>query len=108
MPLNGRRLGRHPSMHIRKKQLMLKLAVVSAPPLLLAGLFAYCAVAAAYPWRDRDWNQDGHTSLAEYLHATDVGRLPIVHNGENCWEHFEFKDGLPIKIVCPSQGATPR
>lgn len=47
-----------------------------------------------------DWNQDGHTSLGEFLASGDVGRRPISVDGRNCSEFFDDKDGLPLKRVC--------
>jgi hypothetical protein len=83
------------------------LAVASAVPASLAAWLAYWVFAAGYPWRDCDWNQDGHTTLAEYLHASDVGREPVARNGESCWRYFEYKDGATIRVSCPSQSVRP-
>jgi hypothetical protein len=86
---------------------MVLLVLAAALPVLLIAWFAYGALAAGYPWRDCDWNQDGHTTLAEYLHAADVGRRPMGRNGESCWEYFEYKDGAIIRLSCSSQSARP-
>lgn len=53
-------------------------------------------------WRAMDWNQDGSTSFAELFAASDIGGRSVMIDGEECIEHFAYKDGLPVRTDCPS------
>lgn len=75
--------------------------VVGATLVPVVGPIAWATLATGYPVRDRDWNQDGETTVAEFLAAADVGSLRIKRGGQTCIEYFSFKDGLPVRIVCP-------
>ncbi|ALN65687.1 hypothetical protein GLA29479_4860 [Lysobacter antibioticus] len=54
-----------------------------------------------YSWVDMDWNQDGSTSLFEFVSTGDVGVRQVKRGSRDCREYFSYKDGLPIKTVCP-------
>ena len=54
-----------------------------------------------YSWTEMDWNQDGSTTIAEFLESSDIGTRPINKDAKKCVEYFSFKDGLTVKIVCP-------
>jgi len=77
---------------------------------LLAGttfgvaLLAVAAVVISHgsALREMDWNEDGSTSLTELIAAVDIGERNVVVDGEECIEHFGFKDGLPVRTDCPS------
>ncbi|MGJ7903167.1 hypothetical protein [Lysobacter sp. 1R34A] len=43
----------------------------------------------------------GSTSLSEFLSAADVGVRQAKRDDRDCKEYFSYKDGLPIKTVCP-------
>lgn len=58
-----------------------------------------------YSISEMDWDSDGETSLAEMWRAIDVGRRPTKHDGEDCHEFFNLKDGLPIRVDCPESAA---
>ncbi|MFN2565507.1 MAG: hypothetical protein ABR499_10940 [Gemmatimonadaceae bacterium] len=81
-----------------------------AVPLVLAGLLGGLAATyvvgvallPGYGWRERDWNNDGRTSLGEFLESSDVWRRSARRGGELCVEYFSTKDGLPVRIDCPS------
>lgn len=53
-----------------------------------------------YAWKEMDWNQDGETSIFEFLRSSDIGKRTIQKNGQTCIEYFSFKDGLPVKAIC--------
>lgn len=74
---------------------ILALAVLSGTGLTLAALIA------PHTWSERDWNNDGTITLGEFYYATDVGRRPVVINGLRCDELIDYKDGRPLKTVCP-------
>lgn len=77
-----------------------------AVPLVLVGLAAAyvvgVALLAGYGWRERDWNNDGRTSLSEFLESSDVWRRDVRRGTESCVEYFRTKDGQPVRIDCPS------
>ena len=54
-----------------------------------------------YSWQGMDWNQDGATSISEFFATSDVGMRDIIQDGGKCIEYFAYKDGLPVKTVCP-------
>ncbi|MVF23294.1 hypothetical protein EVC37_16960 [Methylocaldum sp. BRCS4] len=54
-----------------------------------------------YSWREMDWNQDGTTSIAEVIYGSDIGKREVIRNQKACVEYYAYKDGLPIKTVCP-------
>ena len=68
---------------------------------LLISPVVWSAVTAGYPMRDRDWNADGETTLAEFFAAADVGARPLTRDHQRCTEYFSLKDGVTIRIVCP-------
>jgi len=63
-------------------------------------VLVYTSWGKGFPWEDMDWNQNGETSLAEFFRTTDVGVREIQKDGKTCKEYYDYKDGLPIKIVC--------
>ena len=69
--------------------------------LCLLGAVAIAAYNQDYTLAEMDWNSDGITTPSGIFAASDIGKRPA--NG--CIEYFSFKDGLPIKSVCP--GDTP-
>jgi hypothetical protein len=48
-----------------------------------------------------DWNQDGSTSLLEFFAAADTGKRTVIRDGRQCVEYYSYKDGRPVKTVCP-------
>lgn len=74
---------------------------VSSPLLLYASLRLVTAWDKGYPWGDMDWNRDGGTSLFEFVSAGDVGVREVERGDRICREYFSYKDGLPMKTVCP-------
>ncbi len=55
-----------------------------------------------YDYEVMDWNQDGKTSIGEIIGSSDVGTRQTIVNGFECVEYFSYKDGLPIKTICPN------
>ncbi len=49
---------------------------------------------------DMDWDDSGQTSLMELSATIDYGVRPSADQPA-CREVFEFKDGRPIKLLCP-------
>jgi hypothetical protein len=80
--------------------------------LLIAAFLLLCSIyfsvrifvgyRSGYEYEVMDWNQDGKTSIAEIIESSDVGARQTIVNGVECVEYFAYKDGLPIKVVCPN------
>lgn len=59
------------------------------------------AVTSRFSWAERDWNDDGRTTLSEYFHAVELGaRAAACPDGSLGTEYFRLKDGLPDKVDC--------
>lgn len=81
------------------------LSVLAAAVLFLAvfylGVRVFASIRQGYSWEEMDWNQDGHTTLREFLASSDIGKRLANRDGRKCTEYYSFKDGLPVKTVCP-------
>ena len=88
----------------RKDSLLLAGATTSV---VLACLTA-TMISRSSAWRGMDWNEDGSTSLAELFEAVDIDERTMVVDGEECIEHFAYKDGLPVRTDFPSGKRVPR
>ncbi len=74
--------------------------------LICAAYFAvriFVGYKSGYQHKDMDWNQDGRTSITEIIESSDVGSRTKIVDGGECVEYFAYKDGLPIKVVCPEK-----
>lgn len=85
---------------------MMKLAgfFVLALAVLIVGYFVLRGVSSigqGYSWQEMDWGQKGHTSISDSFAASDIGKREILQDGKKCIEYFSYKDGLPVKVVCP-------
>ena len=79
-------------------------AIGIAACLLIVAYFGLRAVSAAhqgYTWHEMDWNQDGTTSISEFLAASDIGERDLVQNGKHCRQYYAYKDGMPVRTDCP-------
>ncbi len=79
---------------------------VAAIGVLLVAYLVLRAIASfnqGYSWKEMDWQQRGHTSIIDFFVASDIGKREAVQNGQKCIEYYAFKDGLPVKMVCPEQ-----
>jgi hypothetical protein len=54
-----------------------------------------------YTWQEMDWNQDGTTSITEVIYGSDIGKRDVIRDHKSCVEYYAYKDGLPVKTVCP-------
>ncbi|MCG8640629.1 MAG: hypothetical protein MI862_12900 [Desulfobacterales bacterium] len=63
----------------------------------------FASYQKGYQSEEMDWNQDGRTSIAEIIKSSDVGSRPQIVGDVECVEYFFYKDGLPIKVVCPEK-----
>lgn len=71
-------------------------------PVLYLAILSGAAWRSGLTWREMDFNGDGTTSFREFLTAGDVGKRMVRAHGRACTEFFWLKDGLPLKVVCPS------
>ena len=86
---------------------MKKISVIIAAVLLIfATYFAvriFAGYNSGYQYEVMDWNQDGRISITEIIESGDVGSRTKLVDGVECVEYFAYKDGLPIKVVCPDK-----
>ena len=81
--------------------------VVSAAVALLLLIYlaarSFASLRQGYSWSEMDWDQKGSTSLSDFLAASDIGNRERTSDGKNCVEYYSYKDGLPVKTVCPKK-----
>ena len=58
-----------------------------------------------YSLAEMDWNQKGSTTLSDFLEASDIGKREVLKDGKKCVEYYAYKDGMPVKTVCPKHRA---
>lgn len=78
--------------------------VLAAIALLVLAYLSFRGVASwqqGYSWKEMDWQQRGSTSIADFLAASDIGKRDVMVDGKTCTEYYAYKDGLPVKMVCP-------
>ncbi|MFI4979909.1 MAG: hypothetical protein ACHQIO_06135 [Nevskiales bacterium] len=93
----------------KKKTVKIFLSVGVIAVALLAFVYlslrATSALHQGYAWDEMDWNQDGTTTLEEFLASGGIGKRKVIQGGQQpCAEYFAYKDGKSIKSVCPKQG----
>lgn len=75
------------------------------PPLAFFGVFfLYYGVPTlrkGYSWKEMDWDKDGHTSLSEFILASEVAKHEILLQGKLCTEYFSLTEGSPVRVDCP-------
>ena len=79
------------------------IAAILAIPAFFFVARAITAWRQGYDWAEMDWDDKGHTSIADFLRAADVGKRPVDVNGQSCVEYFIYRDGITVKIVCPQR-----
>lgn len=81
--------------------------IMRASAVLTFWVVVYCVFKGlaswrqGYSWSEMDWSQKGSTSIADFFAASDIGKREVRLNGILCIEYYSYKDGLPIKQVCP-------
>jgi hypothetical protein len=50
---------------------------------------------------EADLNKDGAVSFSEAEYIASSGTREVMQDGRPCTEYFAYKDGLPLKIICP-------
>lgn len=83
------------------RPVMLALGVICAVVAIYFLLRAFGSYRQGYSWQEMDWDLDGSTSIAEFFAASDIGKRETIQDIKKCVEYFAYKDGLPVKTVCP-------
>ena len=83
------------------RRLILGLVAILAIPLIIYFLILiFSSLDKGYSWSEMDWDDNGETSIGEFLLAGDTDARIITFEGKSCREIFAFKDGLPLKTIC--------
>jgi hypothetical protein len=83
-----------------KRLVVTAIAAILAIPAYFVLARAVAAWRQGYDWAEMDWDDKGHTSIADFLRAADVGKRPVEVNGQSCVEYFLYREGMTVKIVC--------
>lgn len=81
--------------------------VVFTMPALWLAIMAASSLGAGYAWRDMDWNDDGRTSVGEFLEAGDTVKQEVVIHGQRCVQVVAMKDALVLKTKCAQHSFRP-
>lgn len=76
------------------------LAILACLPLAYLSCVVFASLRHGYSWREMDWSNRGHTSIADFLRAADIGRRTVMRGDRRCSEYFAYKDGTAVKITC--------
>ena len=79
--------------------------IIAAAVCLLVTYFAFRAISSlkqGYSWQEMDWQHRGKTSLSDFFAASDIGKREVIQENKKCIEYYAYKDGLPVKTVCPN------
>ena len=64
-------------------------------------LFGWLVFSGPLPYAELDLNHDGSVSFSEAEYAASYGERTIAVGNLQCTEYFAYKDGLPLKVICP-------
>jgi hypothetical protein len=90
------------SMTRSKRLWIATIITASLIPTLYISARSIASIQQGYSWSEMDWDQDGNTSLTEFISASDIGRREIKKSKIACTEYYNYKDGLGIKTTCPN------
>jgi hypothetical protein len=88
-------------MGAMRRVLKTVLAVAALLVLAYVSLRGVVSWRQGYSWEEMDWRQRGSTSITDFFAASDIGKRDVAVNGKECVEYYAYKDGLPVKTVCP-------
>jgi hypothetical protein len=63
--------------------------------------FGWMVYASPLSYAEMDINYDGKVEFFEADYASSYGERSVKKAGLKCIEYFAYKDGLPLKVVCP-------
>ena len=85
-----------------KRPIFASLVATSARLVSYLGGRALASWRHGYSWQEMDWHQQGSTSISDFLAASDIGKRTLTgRDRKPCTEYYAYKDGLPVKVVCP-------
>ena len=64
-------------------------------------LFGWMVFVSPLLYAEMDINHDGKVEFFEADYASSYGERAVDKAGLKCIEYFAYKDGLPLKVVCP-------
>lgn len=89
-------------MGVAKRKIARMILLVLAAPFIGYWLLFSCLVySSPLTYAEMDLNHDGKVDFSEIDYAAAYGEKQIEKNGSKCVEYFAYKDGLPLKVVCP-------
>lgn len=90
-------------MHPRRRRSIVVLTAVAAATVGIVkwGPFLWARSQVPMSFHEADLNHDGAVSFTEAAYIVSSGTRRLFHNGRRCSELFAYKDGLPLKVVCP-------
>lgn len=81
--------------------------LVFTMPALWLAIATASSLSAGYAWREMDWNNDGRTSIGEFLEAGDTVERQTLVEGQRCVQIVAMKDGLVLKTKCAPRSSRP-
>ena len=66
-------------------------------------LFGWLVFSGPVPYAELDLDHDGNVSFSEAEYAASYGERTIAVGNQQCTEYFAYKDGLPLKVICPGR-----
>jgi hypothetical protein len=90
-----------------KKIIIVFLYIVISIPFMFLGYVATRILADIhdkFTWEESDWNDDGQTTISEYLRGMDMGKRKY-RADKDCIEYFDYKAGQTYKVDCIGEGA---
>ena len=84
----------------RRRFALAAIALIATPATAYLVSASIASLEQGYSWDEMDWAEKGHTTLSDFLRASDIGRRPIVKDAKQCVEFFSYKDAMPVKVVC--------
>jgi hypothetical protein len=64
-------------------------------------LFGWMVYSSPLSYAEMDINHDGKVEFFDVDYASSFGERSVESAGLKCIEYFAYKDGLPLKVVCP-------
>lgn len=81
--------------------LWLLVGVTLSLPALWLAVCVTGSLAKGYRWREMDWNNDGHTSVGEFLETIDTLEQQAIIGGHRCTQIIAMKDAMVLRTICP-------
>lgn len=93
------------SLKIQRAVILSGIALVALAVVAISSgrgwFWAFCG-ASPMTFAELDIDHNGKISFVEADYSCNSGTRQIVKEGQQCTEYFAYKDGLPLKVVCPA------